>query len=182
MSPPVHLRFSYAPVSGGLYYWSAHPPNAPTGSPDEGTTYRLAFGARRAAPFITPGHENPNKCEGCHAVSRDGSMIAFTATDSLDVSASGDLSTMQAGSFIPRMTTAPSVALSPPPVAYDSAMIALNNDGSKAIVGSLDQLSLRAGDQIEVGSTKPSTFLTIVLPVVGGLTAIVGIIILVTRH
>jgi protein involved in polysaccharide export with SLBB domain len=46
----------------------------------------------------------------------------------------------------------------------------------------LDQLSLRAGDQIEVGSTKPSTFLTIVLPVVGGLTAIVGIIILVTRH
>ena len=46
----------------------------------------------------------------------------------------------------------------------------------------LDQLSLRAGDQIEVGATKPSTFLTIVLPVVGGLTAIVGIIILVTRH
>lgn len=46
----------------------------------------------------------------------------------------------------------------------------------------LDQLSLRAGDQIEVGTTKPSTFLTVVLPVVGGLAAVVGVIVLVTRH
>jgi len=46
----------------------------------------------------------------------------------------------------------------------------------------LDQLSLRAGDQIEVGSTKPSTFLTVVLPIVGGLAGVVGVIVLVTRH
>jgi len=46
----------------------------------------------------------------------------------------------------------------------------------------LDQLSLRAGDQVEVGATKPSTFLTIVLPVIGGLAAVVGVIVLVTRH
>jgi protein involved in polysaccharide export with SLBB domain len=46
----------------------------------------------------------------------------------------------------------------------------------------LDQLSLRAGDQVEVGSTKPSTFLTVVLPVVGGLAAVAGVIVLVTRH
>lgn len=46
----------------------------------------------------------------------------------------------------------------------------------------LDQLSLRAGDQIEVGATKPNTFLTIVLPIVGGLAAVTGVVVLVTRH
>jgi len=46
----------------------------------------------------------------------------------------------------------------------------------------LDQLSLRAGDQIEVGATKPNTFLTVVLPIIGGLAGVVGVIVLVTRH
>jgi protein involved in polysaccharide export with SLBB domain len=60
--------------------------------------------------------------------------------------------------------------------------------GSKQITeaikdgSTLDQLSLRAGDQIEVGATKPSTFLTVVLPIIGGLAAIVGVVVLVTRH
>lgn len=60
--------------------------------------------------------------------------------------------------------------------------------GSKAVTeaikdgSTLDQLSLRAGDQIEVGATKPSTFLTVVLPIVGGLAAVVGVVVLVTRH
>ena len=46
----------------------------------------------------------------------------------------------------------------------------------------LDQLSLRAGDQIEVGATKPSVFLTVALPIIGGVVAIVGVVVLVTRH
>jgi protein involved in polysaccharide export with SLBB domain len=46
----------------------------------------------------------------------------------------------------------------------------------------LDQLSLRAGDQIEVGATKPNTFLTVVLPIVGGLAAVVGVVVLISRH
>lgn len=46
----------------------------------------------------------------------------------------------------------------------------------------LDQLSLRAGDQVEVGATKPSTFLTVVLPIIGGLAGVVGVVVLVTRH
>jgi hypothetical protein len=126
VSPPVHLHFSDAPIPGGLYYWSAHPPNAPPGSPDEGTTYRLALGARTAAPFIRPGKENPDQCEGCHAVSRDGNVIAFTATDSLVGP--------QSGSFIVKTTTDPTDNLFTPGT-NDSAMIALNNDGSLAIVG-----------------------------------------------
>jgi protein involved in polysaccharide export with SLBB domain len=46
----------------------------------------------------------------------------------------------------------------------------------------IDQLSLRAGDQIEIASTHPSTFLTVVLPIIGAAVGIAGIAILVTRH
>ncbi len=138
VSPPVHLRFTYAPVPGGLYYWSAHPPNAPPGSPDEGTTYRLALGARSAAPFIRPGKENPDQCEGCHAVSRDGSRIAFTATDSLVGP--------EAGIFVAKRTTSPTSPPFPVSTTPDSAMIALNTDGSLALVGVDNELWLRDVD------------------------------------
>ena len=46
----------------------------------------------------------------------------------------------------------------------------------------IDQLSLRAGDQIEVGATHPSTFLTIILPVTVGVVGLVTSIVLITRH
>ncbi|HEY1533248.1 MAG TPA: hypothetical protein VGF76_04505 [Polyangiaceae bacterium] len=135
VSPPVHLRFTYAPVPGGLYYWSAHPPNAPPDSPDEGTTYRLALGARTAAPFIRPGKENPKRCEGCHAVSGDGSRIAFTATDSL--------SGPEAGNFVARFTSDPTVTSFPVSSTPDSTMIALNYAGTLALIGLDNELSLR---------------------------------------
>ena len=145
VSEPVHLRFTYAPVPGGLYYWSAHPPDAPPGSPDQGTTYRLAFGARRAVPFISPGKENPSSCEGCHAVSGDGTTIAFTATDTLAGSA-------QAGRFIATLTTDPTNKQFPPTGANESAMIALNYWGSLAIVGYNHALSLR---NVNTGESAP---------------------------
>jgi protein involved in polysaccharide export with SLBB domain len=46
----------------------------------------------------------------------------------------------------------------------------------------IDQLSLRAGDQVEVGTTHPSTFMTVVLPIIGAVVGVAGIVILVTRH
>jgi hypothetical protein len=149
VSPPIHLRFSYAPVPGGLYYWSAHPPNAPPGSPDEGTTYRLALGARSAAPFIRPGKENPDQCEGCHAVSRNGDVIAFTATDSLVGP--------EAGSFVAKDTTNPTATPFPVSSSPDSAMIALNNEGTLALVGVDNELWLKNvhdGTKTQVGSDK----------------------------
>ncbi|HEY3665833.1 MAG TPA: hypothetical protein VGL19_07535, partial [Polyangiaceae bacterium] len=138
VSSPVHLRFTYAPVPGGLYYWSAHPPNTPPGAPDQGTTFRLAFGARRAVPFIRPGQENPDKCEGCHSVSGDGTTIAFTATNTFDEGA-------QSGSFIAQLTTKPTLQPAPFPILsdHDSAMVALNYTGSLAIVGVDNTLNLR---------------------------------------
>ena len=145
VSPPVRLRFTYAPVPGGLYYWSAHPPDAPPGSPDEGTTFRLAFGARRAAPFIRPRKENPKSCEGCHAVSGDGTTIAFTSTDTLIEGA-------QSGSFTAKLTTQPNSPGFPTKSDHDSAMIALNYKGTLAIVGVDNALFLR---DVNTGESTP---------------------------
>lgn len=138
VSPPVHLRVSKTSVPGGLYYWSAHPPAAPPGSPDEGTTYRLRIGARTAAPYIRPGKENPDTCEGCHAVSRQGNMIAFTATDSLNGP--------EAGSFTLRYTQNPLTDPGFTPDMPQSATIALNADGSRAVIGRGKELWLRYRD------------------------------------
>jgi Tol biopolymer transport system component len=45
-----------------------------------GTIYRMLFGGRKATPFITPNSKaNRFECAGCHAVSRDGSYVAFAA-------------------------------------------------------------------------------------------------------
>ncbi len=139
VSPPVHIRVSQTSVPGGLYYWSAHPPGAPPGSPDQGTTYRLAIGARTAAPYIRPGKENPDTCEGCHAVSRNGNKIAFTATDSLDRDGP------EVGSFFSADTSAP-LDRKVSPDMPQSATIALNNDGSLAVIGRGNELWLRHTD------------------------------------
>ena len=46
----------------------------------------------------------------------------------------------------------------------------------------IDQLSLRAGDQLEVGAHHPSTFLTIVLPVTAAVVGIAVSVVLIARH
>jgi len=137
VSPPIRFRVSYTAINAGLYYWSAHPPGAAPGAADQGTTYRLAVGARTAAPFIQPQRENPDTCEGCHAVSRDGSMIAFTATDA-------PLAGAGAGTFFAAATKTPSKPIFPPANMPDSAMIALNQSGSLAVIGRNNELWLRS--------------------------------------
>ena len=50
-------------------------------------TARLLFGARATQPFIVPSSpSNSATCGGCHAVSRDGSTIAFEQGDTADAS------------------------------------------------------------------------------------------------
>src|SRR5581483_5525063 len=46
----------------------------------------------------------------------------------------------------------------------------------------VDQLSLRAGDQLNVGATHPNTFLTIILPVTAAVVGIAVSVVLITRH
>jgi hypothetical protein len=100
-------------VEGGLYYFST----ALQG------LYRLVFGARKAQPFIAPGSPaNRFTCGGCHAVSRDGTVIAFSAEQA------GYLTVARADD-----ATHPSIV---PPVAPvpDGNMMTLNRDGSLVMV------------------------------------------------
>jgi Tol biopolymer transport system component len=100
-------------VEGGLYFWST----ALQGM------YRLVFGARKAAPFIVPGSAaNRFSCGGCHAVSRDGNVIAFSAEQDgyLTVARTAD-------------PARPTIAPAAPPVP-DGNMMSLNRDGSRVLV------------------------------------------------
>jgi hypothetical protein len=68
-SPPIELSFSPEPVLGGLYYWSQ----------TEAGIMRATFGSKRAELFIAPSSpSNDYACAGCHSVSRNGKVIAFT--------------------------------------------------------------------------------------------------------
>ncbi len=112
-SAPLPLAFSPGAVEGGLYYWS-------TGLQG---TYRLLFGARKAKPFIVPNSAtNRFECGGCHAVSRDGRVIAFAAE--------------QAGHLTVALTDAPDrPTIRPPsPPVTDGHVLSLNRDGSLVLV------------------------------------------------
>jgi hypothetical protein len=136
-SDAMTISFSPEFVGGGFYYWTGASVPA---TPDSPGTMRLLFGARASRPFITPlSSSNPEKCSGCHAVSRDGSTIAFTAglnaTGSLHVAA----------------TSTPNVPLFPPATTHDSGTLALNHDGSRVLVSVAGRLFLRdarTGDPI----------------------------------
>ncbi|HEX4406403.1 MAG TPA: hypothetical protein VH560_16305, partial [Polyangia bacterium] len=139
-SDPMTISFSPSDVTGGLYYWSS----SVTG------TVRLLFGARAADPFITPkSATNPATCGGCHAVSRDGSTIAFdqgdTGTAVLRVATTADAET----------------ALFAPAATHDSGTPALNHDGTRVLVAYSGRLLLRdahTGRQLfEVNETQLGT-------------------------
>lgn len=70
-STPIELFFSPEPVLGGLYYWSL----------TKQGIMRATFGSDRAELFIAPNSDtNDFACAGCHSVSRNGKVIAFTAS------------------------------------------------------------------------------------------------------
>jgi hypothetical protein len=119
-----------------------------------GTTYRLPFGASRASPFIVPSSPtNPLTCAGCHSVSRNGTLIAFTATS-------------DPTSAVSFLTTAPTTAPSAPTIAPNATantptgtpahFTALNPDGSRALAttnGHLQVYDTASGQAIDIGNT-----------------------------
>src|SRR5689334_20950926 len=69
-SASIDVLFSPEPVLGGLYYWSQ----------TQAGIMRASFGSKHAELFIAPNSPtNDYACAGCHSVSRDGKVIAFTA-------------------------------------------------------------------------------------------------------
>lgn len=67
---PVSLGVDTSTLTGAIYYWS-------TG--DAGIM-RLAVDETEPEPFLTPAVAPQINCPACHALSRDGSRIAFTRT------------------------------------------------------------------------------------------------------
>jgi hypothetical protein len=67
---PVDLIIDPSPLQGAVYYWS-------TG--DAGIM-RLPAGDAQAEPFLAPAVAPEIGCPACHALSRDGTRIAFTRT------------------------------------------------------------------------------------------------------
>jgi len=67
--------FSPEPVLGGLYYWAR----------SRSSIMRATFGAKIAVPYVTPDSaSNAYHCAGCHSVSRNGKVVAFTVQQSRD--------------------------------------------------------------------------------------------------
>lgn len=116
------LRFSPEPVRGGLYYWSTSLRG----------TYRVSFGARKAAPFIRPSSPtNPKSCGGCHSVSRNGKWIAYT-------SGFGEGALYVAPTAMPDKPT-----YTPMGGEKNSSTMALAPDGSRVLVSYDAKLVLR---------------------------------------
>jgi hypothetical protein len=117
-SDPLSLAFSPEDVRGGLYYWSS----AITG------TERLLFGARAPSSYIPHAQ---NTCGGCHAVSRDGSTIAFEQGDT------------GKGVLWVASTASVEAPLFPPGTMHDSGTQALSHDGTRVLVSYSGRLYLK---------------------------------------
>lgn len=129
------ISFSPDNVRGGLYYWSS----------ELRGMYRLLFGARQAVPYVSPGTpENPGACAGCHAISRDGSTIAYTLG-----SADPDEDVFQNAAFDGSLRVAPVTALKEATIdptdatPIDSGMISLSREGDRVVLGFDFRLELR---------------------------------------
>jgi TolB protein len=118
---PITLAFSPEDLRGGLYYWSS----AVTG------TERLLFGARAPDPYIVHNNTTTNACGGCHAVSGDGSTIAWEEGDT------------GKGVLWVTSTATPDAPLFPPATKHDCGIQALNHDGTRVLVSFSGRLLLR---------------------------------------
>jgi hypothetical protein len=135
-SAPLGMALSAAPLSGGVYYWSYA---------DSGI-HRALFTAASAVPFVTPGSSaSPQGCGGCHAISRDGGTIAFSA---------GDLGYLNVA-----RTTVPGAPLVTPPsppipdgstmsLTADGRLVAVSHGASGADAGHLVVRETASGREV----------------------------------
>ncbi len=156
----LEVEFSPADVRGGLYYWTGK--DVAGEDREVRGVYRVTFGGRRAVPYVLPSDEvstdSSEACVGCHSVSRDGSVVAFTSGSANKDDVWGN------AAFLGHLTVVdaerPSSILlnelSDAPI--DSAMVALDTHGTRVITSSEHMFVLRDArtgeelDRIERGS------------------------------
>jgi hypothetical protein len=131
-SPAVRGRFSPEPVLGALYYWAAQAE----------VIKRASFGARKAVAFIEPNSDtNQFACAGCHAVSRNGKVIAFGVTPASEAAIPAERN----GDYVQAIQVAPTSAPTQPyvgpakgphgePLDHFGHNVALSPDGSLAVI------------------------------------------------
>ena len=127
-SAPLDVHFTPDAVLGAFYYWST----------TQQGTMRAALGSSKATLFVAPiTPANPHGCGGCHSVSRDGSVIAFAATD--DNNAQDSMLTVAPTANI----TAPTIKPPPAPIPlgmHDAALMTLNPAGDRLLVSANEGL------------------------------------------
>lgn len=118
-SAMMRIAFSPEPLDAGIYYFAREG----TG-PAVGRIKRALAGGGAAQDFLLPmTGSNRFACAGCHAVSRDGRTLAFTVSDR-----NGFFSTVRVEA------PSPPLVAPPDPPQIDAATMAVNADGSLALV------------------------------------------------
>jgi WD40 repeat protein len=135
-SSPRTIRFSPAPLEGGLYYLSLEVTRG---------IKRYLFGAREASVIVPPTPEVD--CAGCHSLSRDGAIMAFSAkyAGSLTVAPTANL-------------MAPTLAPRPPPDERNGIAPAVSPNGQYVVSrdGGDDSFRVydaRSGVQLSMATT-----------------------------
>jgi hypothetical protein len=134
----LEVEFSPADVRGGLYYWSSQRPVKADAETNflSGGLWRVTFGGRLAVPYVQTNGTDlsaPDACIGCHAVSRDGSVVAFTSGKAEEGDVAGN------AAFVGRLTVTdaerPTATYleTPADAPSDSGMIALDSHGTRVI-------------------------------------------------
>jgi hypothetical protein len=137
-SQPVTAAWSKTPLSGGLYYWTT----AGTGDTTFNTAVaRYDFDGDASTPVIYLSSasapavpQGQTQCIGCHAVSKDGTKLAFSLGGSLP----GYYSLYDVASVTATATEMPATPF--------AEMTTFSPDGSRAITMNYGDLSLRAAD------------------------------------
>ena len=137
-SQPIAAAWAKTPLSGGLYYWTT----AGTGDTSFNTAVaRYDFDGNASSPTIYLASNNApsvpsgqTQCIGCHAVSRDGTKLAFSLGGSLP----GYYSLYDVASVTATATEMPASPF--------AEMTTFSPDGSREITMNYGDLSLRGAD------------------------------------
>ncbi|MEA2699091.1 MAG: hypothetical protein QOI66_3362 [Myxococcales bacterium] len=116
-SPAVRIAFGPSSVKGGIYYWSS----------DGQGIFRALLGGGPGQSFIAPPVAGVFPCGGCHSVSHDGRVLAFSGERNA-YSQDGTLAVVAVATPNPPLV-GPALG-----VSGDGATMTLNRDGSLVLV------------------------------------------------
>jgi Tol biopolymer transport system component len=127
------LGMSRDDATGALFYF------ATTGDQvsGDGTLERLELGAQKADKYLNKTNDGNGQCVGCHALSRDGTRVAFTF---LNLAGAGSGMTMSLGSV-----DATNPAMQQAAANTTAATSSFSPDGTKLVTAYDGKLSIRDG-------------------------------------